>query len=92
MCKIMLKYGHLMLPGAFLDKFTPDIDFIDKAVVQCYDAPVVKILKIIYEWSQVNFHVNTYEGLMYYFWPSCVDRCIDVHSCSTMLFCIKCQS
>ena len=40
----MSKYGHLMLPGAFPDKFTPNIDFIDKAVVQCYDNPVVKIL------------------------------------------------
>ena len=25
-----------MLPGAFLDKFTPDIDFIDKAVVMMF--------------------------------------------------------
>ena len=24
-----------MLPGAFPDKVTPDIDFIDEAVVQC---------------------------------------------------------
>ena len=31
-----------MLPGAFPDKFTPDIDFIDEAVVQYYDVPVVK--------------------------------------------------
>ena len=37
------KYGHLMLPGAFLDKVTPDIDFTDDIVVQC-DSPVVKIL------------------------------------------------
>ena len=42
--KVMSKYGHLMLPGAFPDKFSPNIDFIDKAVVQCYDNPVVKIL------------------------------------------------
>ena len=66
----------MMLPGAFTDKFTPDIDFIDEAVVQCYDAPVVKVLfqlLVIYELSQVNFHVNTYEGLMYCFWTqSCV--------------------
>ena len=40
----MSGFGHMMLPGAFPDKFTPDIDFIDEAVVQCYDAPVVKIL------------------------------------------------
>ena len=33
-----------MLPGAFPDKLTPDIDFIDEAVVQCYDVPVIKIL------------------------------------------------
>ena len=42
--KIMLsKYGRLMLPGAFPDKVTPDIDCTDKAIVQC-DVPVVKIL------------------------------------------------
>ena len=42
--KIMVsKYGHLMLPGAFPDKITPDIDFTDEAVVQC-DIPVIKIL------------------------------------------------
>ena len=40
---LMAKYGHLMLPGAFQDKETPDIDFIDEAVVQ-YDVPVVTIL------------------------------------------------
>ena len=33
-------YGHLMPPGVFPDKVTPDIDF---TVVQC-DAPVLKIL------------------------------------------------
>ena len=27
------KYWHLMLPGAFRDKVTPDIDFADEAVV-----------------------------------------------------------
>ena len=32
-----------MLPGLFLDKETPDIDFTDEAVVQC-DVPVVKVL------------------------------------------------
>ena len=26
------KYGHFMLPVAFPDKFTPDIDFTDEAV------------------------------------------------------------
>ena len=45
--KIMVsKYGHLMLPGAFLDKVTPDIDFTDDIVVQC-DSPVVKILLLV---------------------------------------------
>ena len=47
----MPKYGHLMLPRAFPDKFNPDIDFIDEAAVQCY-VPVVKILLqelVIYE-------------------------------------------
>ena len=43
----MSKYGYLMLPGAFPDKFTPDIDFIDEAVVQSYDVPVVKILFLV---------------------------------------------
>ena len=43
MYKIMVsKYEHLRLPGAFPDKVTPDIDFIDEAVVEC-DAPVDKI-------------------------------------------------
>ena len=37
------KYRHLLLPGAFPDKATPDIDFIDEAVVQCF-VPAVKIL------------------------------------------------
>ena len=42
--EIMLpKYGYFMLPGAFPDKATPDIDFIDESVVQCY-VLVVKIL------------------------------------------------
>ena len=44
MDKIMSKYGHLMLPGAFPDKVTLNIDFIDEAVIQCYDVAVVKIL------------------------------------------------
>ena len=39
----MSKYGHFMLPGAFLDKVTPDTDFIDETVVLCY-VPVVKML------------------------------------------------
>ena len=34
------KYGHLMLPGVFPDKITPEIDFTDEAVVQC-DVPVI---------------------------------------------------
>ena len=62
------KYGHLMLPGAFLDKVTPDIDFTDDIVVQC-DSPVVKILLlvlVIYKWSQINFDVNTYGGSVFY--------------------------
>ena len=32
-----------MLPEAFPEKATPEIDFIDESVVQCY-VPVVKIL------------------------------------------------
>ena len=39
----VVKYEHLMLPGAFPDKVTPDTDFTDEAVVHC-DVPVVKIL------------------------------------------------
>ena len=43
-CEIMeLKYGYLMLPGAFPVKVIPDIDFKDEAVVQCF-VPIVKIL------------------------------------------------
>ena len=43
-CEIMvLKYGHMILPGAFPDKVTPDINFTDEIVAQCY-VPVVKIL------------------------------------------------
>ena len=39
--KIMVpKYGYLMLPGACLDKVTPDINFTGEAVVQ-YDVPAV---------------------------------------------------
>ena len=40
---MVFKYGHLILPGVFPDKITPDIDFTDEGVVQC-DIPVVKIL------------------------------------------------
>ena len=40
----MSKYGHLMLPGALPDKFTPDIVFINEAIVQCFDVLVVKVL------------------------------------------------
>ena len=64
------KYGHLMPPGAFTDKITPDIDFTDEAVVEC-DVPVVKILLwvlLIYKWSQINFHLNTYGSHMYRLW------------------------
>ena len=32
----MSKYGHLMLPGVFQDKVTPDIVFTEEAIVQCY--------------------------------------------------------
>ena len=37
------KYGHLRLPGIFLDKLIADIIFKDEAVVQCY-VPFVKFL------------------------------------------------
>ena len=37
------KYGHLIIPRAFPDKATSDIDFTDEVVVQCH-VPVVKIL------------------------------------------------
>ena len=40
---MVLKYGYLMLTGAFPDKVTPYIDTKDEAVVQ-YDVPVVKLL------------------------------------------------
>ena len=30
------KYGHLMLPGAFLNKVTTYIDFADKALMDGY--------------------------------------------------------
>ena len=68
--ELMSKYRYLMLLGAFPDKVTPDIDFIDEAVVQCY-VLVVRILfqvLVIYEWPQVNFDVNIYGGLMFCFW------------------------
>ena len=38
------KYGHLILKGAFPDKVTPDIDFLDEAVVQCCVSVVKKLL------------------------------------------------
>ena len=38
-----------MLPGAFPDKDSPDIDFTDDAVVQ-FDVPVVKILLQVGGW------------------------------------------
>ena len=59
---IVLKYGHLMLPGTFPDKFTPEIDFTNETVVQC-DVPVVKILLLgvgILQILKINFDVNTY--------------------------------
>ena len=40
---IVSEYGRLMLAGVFPDKMTPDIEFTDKAVVQC-DVSVVKLL------------------------------------------------
>ena len=40
----MSKYGHFILPGGIPDKVTPDINFINEAVVQCYDVPVLKML------------------------------------------------
>ena len=40
---MVLKCGYWMLPGAFPDKVTPDIDFPDEVVVQC-DVPLLKIL------------------------------------------------
>ena len=40
---LVSKYGHLMLPEAYPDKATPDIDFTDETVVQC-DLPLVKRL------------------------------------------------
>ena len=58
---MVMKCGHLILPGAFPDKIISGINFTDKAVVQC-DVPVVKILLwvlLIYIWSQINFDVNT---------------------------------
>ena len=48
-------------------KVTPDIDFTDEVIVQCY-VPVVKILLLVlvlYEWSHINFDVKTYGGLIY---------------------------
>ena len=53
--------------GAFPYKVTPDIDFTDEVVVQC-DVPDVKVVLVIYKWSQINFGVNTYGWLMYCFW------------------------
>ena len=40
--RLVPTYGHMMLPGAFPDKVTPDIDFADQRVVQC-GGPVVKL-------------------------------------------------
>ena len=37
------KFIEYVLKGAFPDKVTPDIDFIDEVVNQCY-VPVVKIV------------------------------------------------
>ena len=50
-----------MLPGAFADNVTADIDFTDYQVTQC-DVAVVKILfyvLVINKWLQINFDVNT---------------------------------
>ena len=54
------KYEHFMVPGAFPDKETPDIDIADEAAVQCY-VPVVNILFqkiVICKRSQINFDMN----------------------------------
>ena len=52
--KIMAsKYKHSMLPGAFPDKVTPEINFVDKVVFWC-DISVLKTLlqvMVIYKWS-----------------------------------------
>ena len=54
MGKIMAaKYKHSMLPGAFPDKVTPEINFVDKVVFWC-DISVLKTLlqvMVIYKWS-----------------------------------------
>ena len=51
--------------GEFLYKVIPDINFTDKTVVQC-DVPDVKMVLVIYKWSQIYFDVNTYGWLMCY--------------------------
>ena len=40
---MVLKYGYLIIPGAFPGKVIPDIDFKNEIVVQCV-VPVAKIL------------------------------------------------
>ena len=39
----MTKYVHLILPGVFPNKVTPDIDFTDETIFKC-DVPVVNTL------------------------------------------------
>ena len=55
---------------AFPYKVTPNIEFTDEVVVQCDD---VKVVLVIYKWSQINFGVNTYGWLMCCF---CTHFCI----------------
>ena len=55
------KCGHLILPGAFPDKVSPDNDFKDEAAL-LYDVTVVRMflqVPVIYKRSQINFDVNT---------------------------------
>ena len=61
------KYGHLMLPGSFQDKVTPDIDFADEAEIQ-YNVPVVKKIFV----GDCDLQLNKFrcEYLRYCFWRS----------------------
>ena len=47
------KYGNLMLYQGIYQWVTPDIDFIDEAVVQCC-VPVVKILVRCCSWRAIS--------------------------------------
>ena len=45
---MVLKYGHLILPGTtFSEKVTPDIDFIDEAVVPYYGSVIKVLLQVL---------------------------------------------